>query len=172
MHQVSTEDKQSLQKGQNATLDISNHGLTVINESGCAKASHVDAEDKTFVMLDIADSQNGNAPVGQSKTAFINESGLYSLILSSKLPTAKKFKRRVTSANRTVGGLHGSWIECLSGNGPRSSGLVQITVGRKGGFEKVYHNIYTGFGIHPRSYVYRLYPEKHISIHFGIHTKR
>ena len=67
-------------------------------------------------MLDIADSQNGNAPVGQSKTAFINESGLYSLILSSKLPTAKKFKRRVTSANRTVGGLHGSWIECLDGS--------------------------------------------------------
>ena len=87
MHQVSTEDKQSLQKGQNATLDISNHGLTVINESGCAIASHVD----------IADSQNRNAPVGQSKTAFINESGLYSLILSSKLPTAKKFKRWVTS---------------------------------------------------------------------------
>ena len=97
MHQVSTEDKQSLQKGQNATLDISNHGLTVINESGCAIASHVDAEDKTFVMLDIADSQNGNVPVGQSKTAFVNESGLYSLILSSKLPTAKKFKRWVTS---------------------------------------------------------------------------
>lgn len=30
-------------------------------------------------------------------TAFINESGLYSLVLSSKLPTAKKFKRWVTS---------------------------------------------------------------------------
>lgn len=52
---------------------------------------------RSFVMLDIADSQNRNAPVGQSKTAFINESGLYSLILSSKLPTAKKFKRWVTS---------------------------------------------------------------------------
>ena len=31
---VDTEDKQILQKGQNTTLDISNHGLTVINESG------------------------------------------------------------------------------------------------------------------------------------------
>ena len=30
-------------------------------------------------------------------TTLINESGLYSLILSSKLPTAKKFKRWVTS---------------------------------------------------------------------------
>ena len=36
-------------------------------------------------MLDIAHSQNGNVPVGQSKTALINESGLYSLILRSKL---------------------------------------------------------------------------------------
>lgn len=39
-----------------------------------------------------ADSQNGNVPIGQSKTAVINESGLYSLILSSKLPNAKRFK--------------------------------------------------------------------------------
>lgn len=144
MHQVSTEDKQSLQKGQNATLDISNHGLTVINESGCAKASHVDAEDKTFVMLDIADSQNGNVPVGQSKTAFVNESGLYSLILSSKLPTAKKFKRWVTSANRTVGGLHGSWIGCQDGRGRVAISAFMVT--KKGGLEKVYHNCLTEFG--------------------------
>ena len=65
-------------------------GKDVAEILGYANASkavltHVDAEDKTFVMLDIADSQNRNAPVGQSKTAFINESGLYSLILSSKL---------------------------------------------------------------------------------------
>lgn len=33
----------------------------------------------------------------QLKTIYINESGLYSLILSSKLPTAKKFKKWVTS---------------------------------------------------------------------------
>ena len=33
----------------------------------------------------------------KSKTSFINESGLYALILSSKLPQAKEFKRRVTS---------------------------------------------------------------------------
>ena len=77
-------------------------GKDVAEILGYANASksvltHVDAEDKTFVVLDIADSQNGNVPVGQSKTAFVNESGLYSLILSSKLPTAKKFKRWVTS---------------------------------------------------------------------------
>mgnify|MGYP003368487976 CR=1 FL=1 len=67
--------------------------------SNASKAvmNHVDDEDKQFVMCDIADSQNGNVLTGQSKTAIINESGLYSLILSSKLPNAKKFKRWVTS---------------------------------------------------------------------------
>ena len=54
---------------------------------------HVYAEDKRKEML-TADSQNGNVV---TQTTIINESGLYSLILSSKLPTAKKFKRWVTS---------------------------------------------------------------------------
>lgn len=67
------------------------------SNSSKAVSTHVDNEDKQFLMIDIADSQNGNVPVGQSKTAIINESGLYSLILSSKLPTAKQFKRWVTS---------------------------------------------------------------------------
>lgn len=62
-----------------------------------AVSVHVDDEDKNFIMLDIADAQNGNMPIGKTKTALINESGLYSLILSSKLPKAKEFKRWVTS---------------------------------------------------------------------------
>ena len=62
-----------------------------------AVCAHVDEEDKRFEMLNIADSQNGNVPIGQTKTALINESGLYSLILSSKLPTAKQFKHWITS---------------------------------------------------------------------------
>ena len=62
-----------------------------------AVSTHVDDEDKTFIMLDIADSQNGNVLAGQSKTTIINESGLYSLVLSSKLPGAKQFKRWITS---------------------------------------------------------------------------
>ena len=36
-------------------------------------------------------------PSGVQEMTIINESGLYSLVLSSKLPTAKKFKRWVTS---------------------------------------------------------------------------
>lgn len=58
-----------------------------------AVIDHVDCEDKTFRMMSTSDFQNGNLV----KTAIINESGLYSLILSSKLPSAKKFKRWVTS---------------------------------------------------------------------------
>ena len=65
--------------------------------SSKAVINHVDDDDKQFIMINLADSQNGNVPRGQTKTAFINESGLYSMILSSKLSTAKKFKRWVTS---------------------------------------------------------------------------
>ena len=58
--------------------------------------AHVDDEDKRLEMLPQgADSQNGILPSGSTKTALINESGLYSLILSSKMPTAKAFKRWV-----------------------------------------------------------------------------
>lgn len=49
---------------------------------------HVDDEDRTV---------NESFTVNGTPIALINESGLYSLILSSKLPTAKEFKRWVTS---------------------------------------------------------------------------
>lgn len=55
-----------------------------------ALATHVDDEDKNTVA--IRDGIRGNPNV-----TVINESGLYSLILSSKLEGAKKFKRWVTS---------------------------------------------------------------------------
>lgn len=50
---------------------------------------HVDADDKRKEM--ITDGKQ------LKETILINESGLYSLILSSKLPTAKQFKRWVTA---------------------------------------------------------------------------
>lgn len=50
---------------------------------------HVDAEDKGVNEL--------LTPGGKQNIAIINESGLYSLMLKSKLPGAKKFKRWVTS---------------------------------------------------------------------------
>ena len=50
---------------------------------------HIDYEDKLTERIVMS---------GQSREAIlINESGLYSLVLSSKLPTAKKFKRWVTN---------------------------------------------------------------------------
>ena len=60
-----------------------------------AVITHVDEEDKQTMMLE-AQSQNGTL-LNKTKTAFINESGLYSLILSSKLPKAREFKHWITA---------------------------------------------------------------------------
>lgn len=59
--------------------------------SNASKAikDHVDYDDKL--------NNDSLSSLGQRGGWFINESGLYSLILSSKLPSAKKFKRWVTS---------------------------------------------------------------------------
>lgn len=65
---------------------------------------HVDNEDK----LNSKTLSSFELNLGQRGGWLINESGLYSLILSSKLPSAKKFKRWVTSevlpAIRKTGG--------------------------------------------------------------------
>lgn len=56
-----------------------------------AIANHVDDEDKTTTLI------QGTGSNYKSKAVIINESGLYSLIFSSKLESAKRFKRWVTS---------------------------------------------------------------------------
>ena len=65
------------------------------NAGSCLEVSeiitNVDEEDKTTVLIQHPGSNY------KSKTMLINESGLYALILSSKLPQAKEFKRWVTS---------------------------------------------------------------------------
>lgn len=65
-----------------------------------AIAKHVDDDDKNTVVI-----RDGK---GNPNQTIINESGLYSLVLSSKLPTAKKFKHWITSevlpAIRKTGG--------------------------------------------------------------------
>lgn len=55
--------------------------------------------DAVYRLVDAEDKGVGEIPTpsGKQKMTIINESGLYSLALSSKLPTAKKFKRWVTS---------------------------------------------------------------------------
>ena len=59
------------------------------NNTRKALIDHVEAEDKVVAFCDSLG--------GKQKTTFINESGLYSLILSSKLPKAKEFKHWVTA---------------------------------------------------------------------------
>lgn len=63
---------------------------------------HVDEEDRHKVMI-----FDGNQ---DKETIIINESGLYSLILSSKLPNAKKFKRWVTSEVLPSIRKHGAYM--------------------------------------------------------------
>lgn len=65
-------------------------GYTDINHS---VIDHVDEEDRVN-----SKTQGQNDPeLGQRGTWLINESGLYSLVLSSKLKSAKSFKRWITS---------------------------------------------------------------------------
>lgn len=59
------------------------------SDTAQAVRKHIDNEDKGVVEM--------TTPGGRQPVTIINESGLYSLILSSKLPTAKKFKHWVTS---------------------------------------------------------------------------
>lgn len=58
-----------------------------------ALATHVDVDDKRIIQK----SENATLDVPNRGLTIINESGLYSLVLSSKMPSAKKFKRWVTS---------------------------------------------------------------------------
>lgn len=85
--------------GSVRTLVINNEpwfvGKDVAEVLGYAKArnaiaQHVDEDDA--LKQGITDSLGR-----RQETTFINESGLYCLVLSSKLPSAKKFKRWVTS---------------------------------------------------------------------------
>ena len=90
----------SAQFGRLRTLEIDGDpwfvGRDVAAALGYAKPenaliAHVDADDKTTTLIQSSGSNY------KSNTTIINESGLYSLIMSSKLPSAKQFKRWVTS---------------------------------------------------------------------------
>jgi anti-repressor protein len=63
---------------------------------------HVDDDDKL--------NNESLSSLGQRGGWLINESGLYSLVLSSKLPTAKKFKRWVTSEVLPSVRKHGAYM--------------------------------------------------------------
>ena len=64
---------------------------------------HVDPEDKDGIPIQDSIGRMQNTPI-------INESGLYSLVLSSKLPSAKEFKRWVTSEILPSIRRHGAYM--------------------------------------------------------------
>ena len=68
-----------------------------------ALSRHVDDEDKG--------GSRFTTPSGEQEMTIINESGLYSLVLSSKLPGAKKFKRWVTSEVLPALRKHGAYTD-------------------------------------------------------------
>ncbi|WCT58855.1 phage antirepressor KilAC domain-containing protein [Limosilactobacillus vaginalis] len=69
-----------------------------------AIANHVEDEDKTTTLI------QGTGSNYKSKSVIINESGLYSLILSSKMPQAKEFKHWVTSEVLPAIRKHGAYM--------------------------------------------------------------
>lgn len=98
------------QFGQVRTLEINSEPWFVgkdvgeiLGYSNTPKAirDHVDEEDKTV---------NDLFTVNGTKGVLINESGLYSLILSSKLPKAKEFKHWVTSEVLPSIRRHGAYM--------------------------------------------------------------
>lgn len=74
------------------------------SKSRNAILQHVDKEDKNTALI------RGGNKKGNPNKVVINESGLYSLILSSKLPSAKKFKHWVTSEVLPSIRKHGAYM--------------------------------------------------------------
>lgn len=89
-----------------------------------AVSDHVDGEDRDEVPIQdlIGRMQN---------TAIINESGLYSLILSSKLPSAKAFKRWVTSEVLPSIRKHGGYINGQAEMSPEELMAKALQVAQK-----------------------------------------
>ena len=92
-----------------------------------ALSKHVDSEDKGVAKCDTLG--------GAQKITLINESGLYSLILSSKLPQAKAFKRWVTSEVLPQIRKTGGYIPTKDASGRELSGQeilerAEVLIGR------------------------------------------
>ena len=96
--------------GEIRTVEINNEPwfvgkdvAVILGYSNPQKAirDHIDEDDRTV---------NESFTVNGTAISLINESGLYSLVLSSKLPTAKKFKRWVTSEVLPSIRKHGAYM--------------------------------------------------------------
>ena len=71
--------------------------ILAYSKSRDALSRHVDNEDKKRICCRPRNVDAKNSDLRGKYYTFINESGFYSLVLSSKLETAKKFKRWITS---------------------------------------------------------------------------
>ena len=91
-----------------------------------ALRKHVDSEDKIMGSQNATPSITDNLGRKQFPT-FINESGVYSLILGSKLESAKKFKRWVTSEVLPSLRKTGTYTEVTAQPSVTSSIIVQST---------------------------------------------
>ena len=83
---------------------VGNDVAEILGYTNTSKAlkDHVDTEDKL--------NNKTLSSLGQRGGWLINESGLYSLVLSSKMPNAKKFKRWVTSEVLPSIRKHGAYL--------------------------------------------------------------
>ncbi len=86
--------------GNIRTVTINNE-IWFVGKDVAEILSYTNTRDALAKRVDEEDKRDGVAicdPIGrEQKPVLINESGLYSLILSSKMPNARKFKRWVTS---------------------------------------------------------------------------
>lgn len=89
-----------------------------------ALATHIDEDDS--LKQGLTDSMGRI-----QETIFINESGLYSLILSSKLPNAKAFKKWVTSEVLPSIRKHGGYINGQSEMSPEELMAKALQVAQK-----------------------------------------
>ncbi|MDE7390636.1 MAG: Bro-N domain-containing protein [Lachnospiraceae bacterium] len=105
---------------------------------------HVDDEDKLTERI-VLSGQN-------REVIFINESGLYSLILSSKLPTAKQFKRWVTSEVLPAIRKTGTYIAPKSQSNPELAKLRAdaMMLNAKSRIAKQMMSLWTAAGVEPQ----------------------
>ncbi len=136
-YHVDNEDKLNSKTLSSFELNLGQRGGWLINEDvakilGYANPNealhyHVDNEDK----LNSKTLSSFELNLGQRGGWLINESGLYSLILSSKLPSAKKFKRWVTSEVLPTIRKTGGYVDQSSGWLINESGLYSLILSSK-----------------------------------------
>jgi prophage antirepressor-like protein len=80
-----------------------------------ALARHVDDDDRRPLDMNTIAKHDGNARGNRARVSIVNESGMYSLVLSSKKPEAKEFKKWVTSEVLPSIRKHGGYVAPAQG---------------------------------------------------------